>query len=94
MVAVYPSSFLDQTGQRRSNSAFATFSTAVTQAPYTLLIQTLKNTAQGNFSEVVERIGLDNLSKERQLIRSTRESFTAKTKSFNVCRLNHRGRSR
>ena len=75
VVAVYPSSFLDQTGQRRSNSAFATFSTAVTQAPNTLLIQTLKNTAQGNFFEVVERIGLDNLSKERQLIRSTRESF-------------------
>ena len=75
VVAVYPNSFLDQTGQRRSNSTFATFSTAVTQAPYTLLIQALKNTARGNFFEVVERIGLDNLSKERQLIRSTRESF-------------------
>ena len=75
VVAVYPSAFLDQTGQRRSNSTFATFSTAVTQAPYTLLIQALKHTAQGDFFEVVERIGLDNLSKERQLIRSTRESF-------------------
>jgi curli production assembly/transport component CsgG len=75
VVAVYPTSFLDQTGQRRSNSSFATFSTAVTQAPYTLLIQALKHTAQGDFFEVVERIGLDNLSKERQLIRSTRESF-------------------
>tara|TARA_R100000426_G_scaffold73619_2_gene51416 strand:- start:434 stop:1243 length:810 start_codon:yes stop_codon:yes gene_type:complete len=75
VVAVYPTSFLDQTGQRRSNSQYASFSTAVTQAPYNLLIQALKNTAQGNFFEVVERIGLDNLSKERQLIRSTRESF-------------------
>ena len=54
VVAVYPNSFLDQTGQRRSNSTFATFSTAVTQAPYTLLIQALKNTARGNFFEVVE----------------------------------------
>ena len=64
VVAVYPTSFLDQTGQRRSNSQYASFSTAVTQAPYNLLIQALKNTAQGNFFEVVERIGLDNLSKD------------------------------
>ncbi len=30
IVAVYPTSFTDQTGQRRSNNSFATFSTAVT----------------------------------------------------------------
>ena len=72
---MYANSFTDQTGQRRSNSSYASFSTAVTQAPYTLLIQALKNTGQGKFFEVVERIGLDNLSKERQLIRSTRETF-------------------
>ena len=29
IVAVYPSSFTDQTGQRKSNSSFALFSTAV-----------------------------------------------------------------
>jgi curli production assembly/transport component CsgG len=75
VVAVYGNSFTDQTGQRRSNSSYASFSTAVTQAPYTLLIQALKNTGQGKFFEVVERVGLDNLSKERQLIRSTRETF-------------------
>ena len=33
IVAVYPSAFTDQTGQRKSNSEFALFSTAVTQAP-------------------------------------------------------------
>ena len=33
IVAVYPASFTDQTGQRKSNSEFALFSTAVTQAP-------------------------------------------------------------
>ena len=43
IVAVYPSAFTDQTGQRKSNSEFALFSTAVTQAPYTLLIRALKH---------------------------------------------------
>jgi curli production assembly/transport component CsgG len=74
-VAVYPTSFTDQTGQRRSNSSFATFSTAVTQAPYAYLIRALKHAGKGNFFDVVERVGLDNLTKERQLIRSTRKDF-------------------
>ena len=74
-VAVYPTSFTDQTGQRRSNSEFATFSTAITQAPYAYLIRALQHTGNGQFFDVVERVGLDNLTKERQLIRSTRESF-------------------
>ena len=75
VVAVYPSSFTDQTGQRKSNSEFALFSTAVTQAPHTLLIRALKHASNGEFFRVVERIGLDNLTKERQLIRSAREQF-------------------
>ena len=79
-VAVYPTSFSDQTGQRRSNSQFATFSTAITQAPYAYLIRALKHAGGGNFFEVVERVGLDNVTKERQLIRSTRESFDEETK--------------
>jgi curli production assembly/transport component CsgG len=74
-VAVYATSFTDQTGQRRSNSQFATFSTAVTQAPHAYLIRALKHASSGEFFDVVERVGLDNLTKERQLIRSTRESF-------------------
>ena len=32
-IAVYPNSFKDLTGQRKSNSEFALFSTAITQAP-------------------------------------------------------------
>ena len=75
IVAVYPTSFTDQTGQRKSNSEFALFSTAVTQAPHTLLIRALKHASNGEFFRVVERIGLDNLTKERQLIRSAREQF-------------------
>ena len=75
VVAVYRDSFQDLTGQRKSNSSFAMFSTAVTQAPEALLIRALKHAANGQFFRVVERVGLDNLTKERQLIRSTRENF-------------------
>jgi curli production assembly/transport component CsgG len=76
IVAVYPSSFTDQTGQRKSNSSFALFSTAVTQQPSALLIRALKHASNGKFFRVVERVGLDNLTKERQLIRSAREQIT------------------
>ena len=69
IVAVYPTAFLDQTGQRRSNSTYASFSTAVTQAPSNLLIKALKDAGRGKFFTVVERVGLDNLTKERQIIR-------------------------
>ena len=75
VVAVYPSAFTDQTGQRKSNSEFALFSTAITQSPNTLLIRALKHAGNGQFFRVVERVGLDNLTKERQLIRSAREQF-------------------
>ena len=74
-IAIYPNSFRDLTGQRRSNSTFALFSTAVTQAPEAFLIRAFKHTANGNFFRVVERVGLDDLTKERQLIRSTRKEF-------------------
>lgn len=72
-LAVYLTSFTDLTGQRTSRDNFATFSTAITQAPYTYLIYAL---TQSNFFNVVERIGLDNLTRERQIIRSTREGFS------------------
>jgi curli production assembly/transport component CsgG len=76
VVAVYPNAFIDQTGQRKSNSSFALFSTAVTQAPSALLIRALKHSGNGQMFTVVERVGLDNLTKERQLIRSAREQLT------------------
>ena len=79
IVAVYPSSFTDQTGQRKSNSQFALFSTAVTQQPSALLIRALKHASNGKFFRVVERVGLDNLTKERQLIRSAREQLSVDT---------------
>ena len=75
IVAVYPTAFTDLSGQRKSNSSFAMFSTAVTQSPNSLLVHVLKHTADGNFFIVVDRMGLDNLTKERQLIRSTRDQL-------------------
>jgi curli production assembly/transport component CsgG len=75
VVAVYPTAFTDQTGQRKSNSEFALFSSAITQQPNALLIRALKHAGNGQFFRVVERVGLDNLTKERQLIRSAREQF-------------------
>jgi len=77
VVAVYADNFKDQTGQRRSNSQYATFSTAITLAPCAYLIRALKHS--GLF-EVVERVSLDSVTKERQLIRSTRETFDEKQK--------------
>ena len=77
VVAVYPTALTDQTGQRKSNSEFALFSTAITQQPNALLIRALKHAGNGQFFRVVERVGLDNLTKERQLIRSAREQFAS-----------------
>ena len=79
-IAIYPNSFRDLTGQRKSNSTFALFSTAVTQAPEAFLIRAFKHTADGKFFRVVERVGLDDLVKERQLIRSTRKEFKEEDK--------------
>jgi curli production assembly/transport component CsgG len=70
VVAVYK--FADYTGQRKSVDGIASFSTAVTMAPETYLIRALK---QSGFFRVVERNGLDHLTKERQLIRQTRKTF-------------------
>ena len=70
VVAVYK--FTDATGQRKSIDGYASFSSALTQAPETYLIRALK---QSNFFRVVERVSIDHLTKERQIIRSTREKF-------------------
>jgi curli production assembly/transport component CsgG len=71
VVGVY--SFTDKTGQRKENGTIAKLSSAVTQGGETLLIKSLQDAGNGNWFRVVERVGLDNLLKERQLIRSARE---------------------
>ena len=73
-IAVY--SFPDKTGQRKPNTKFSQLSTAVTQGPEVWVINGLR--AVGGHEPwfiVLERDGLDNLIKERQLIRSTRELY-------------------
>jgi len=70
VVAIYK--FEDLTGQRKSRDGIADFSSAITQAPEAYLIRALK---QSGFFKVVERKGLDHLTRERQLIRQTRTSF-------------------
>ena len=82
VIAVYAENFTDQTGQRRSNSTYATFSSALTQAPHAYLIRALKHAGseKNGFFEVVERVSLESVSKERQLIRSTRENFDEDSK--------------
>ena len=76
-IAVYE--FTDQTGQRKPNPKFSQLSTAVTQGPDVWVISALKAVSDGDWFKVVERKGLNNLVKERQLIRSTREQRAGKT---------------
>jgi curli production assembly/transport component CsgG len=76
VVAVY--AFQDKTGQRKSKDGIASFSTAVTQGAESFLIDALKTAANGKWFRVVERTSLDALVRERQIIRSTRESFAEK----------------
>ena len=68
-------SFVDKTGQRKPADNIANLSSAVTQGAEIYLIKALMDLADGNFFSVVERGGLDNLIKERQLIRNTRQKF-------------------
>tara|TARA_B100000902_G_scaffold366886_1_gene389010 strand:- start:912 stop:1760 length:849 start_codon:yes stop_codon:yes gene_type:complete len=79
VVAVY--SFPDETGQRKPSETLSSFSTAVTQGAVHILIEALRDAGKGNWFAVVERSGLDNLSKERQLVRNTFESYSGKEAS-------------
>lgn len=71
-IAVY--AFNDKTGQRKSSSN-SSLSSAVTQGAEVWVIKALQDVGNGSWFEVVERVGIDNLIKERQLIRQTREVY-------------------
>ena len=73
-VAVY--GFADKTGQMKPNEKLAVFSKAVTQGAEVFLIKSLQDSK--NWFRVVERVSLDNLIKERQLIRNQREAYEGK----------------
>jgi curli production assembly/transport component CsgG len=72
-IAVY--GFTDKTGQRKPSSTLSLFSTAVTQGAEAYLIKSLQEVGNRQWFTVVERVGLDNLLKERQMIKQTREIY-------------------
>jgi curli production assembly/transport component CsgG len=72
-VAVY--GFKDLTGQRKPSATLSLFSTAVTQGAESYLIKSLAEAGNRQWFTVVERVNLDNLLKERQMIKQTREIY-------------------
>jgi curli production assembly/transport component CsgG len=77
VAAVYD--FQDKTGQRMPSDRIAHISTAVTQGASEYVIKALREVGNGSWFKVVERVGLENLSRERQIIRQTRESVGDET---------------
>ena len=75
-VAVY--SFKDLTGQRRPSANFASFSSAVTQGAEPFLIKALEEVGQGQWFDVVERVNVDSLIKERTIIKQMRDAYEGK----------------
>lgn len=75
-VAVY--GFGDKTGQRKSMPNIASLSSAVTQGAESYLIKALQEVGDARWFTVVERVGLENLIKERQMIRQMREQYQGK----------------
>ncbi len=72
-VAVY--GFRDLTGQRKSQPLIASLSSAVTQGAENYLIKALQDVGEQRWFTVLERVGLENLIKERQMIRQMREQY-------------------
>lgn len=72
-IAVY--SFTDKTGQRKPSENFSNLSSAVTQGGHVWVIKALQDVGKCTWFDVVERVGMDNVIKERQLIRQTREIY-------------------
>lgn len=72
VAAVY--GYTDKTGQRKPSDKLANISFAVTQGAEVYVIKALQEVGQGKWFKVVERVGLDNLTKERQIIRQARDS--------------------
>ena len=75
-VAVY--NFRDMTGQRKASTMIAQLSSAVTQGADAYLVKSLQEVGSGRWFKVLERGGLDNIVKERQLIRQMRELYQGK----------------
>ena len=77
VVAVY--GFKDLTGQRKPSSNFASFSSAVTQGAEPFLMKALEEVGRGEWFDVVERVSVDSLIKERTIIKQMREAYEGKS---------------
>ena len=72
-VAVY--NFQDQTGQFKSSEGGQTLSKAVSQGGTSILLKALQDAGNRKWFQVIERENLDNLLKERQIIREMRRQY-------------------
>ena len=72
-VAVY--GFTDQTGQFKPSDTVQTLSRAVTQGATSILVKTLQDAGQRRWFQVIEREKLDNVLRERAVIREMRQSY-------------------
>ena len=75
-VAVYK--FTDLTGQRKPTATYASFSSAVTQGAEPFLINALQEVGKGAWFDVVERTNVDDLIKERTIIKQMRDAYDGK----------------
>ena len=76
-VAVY--SYPDLTGQLKPSETVTNNSRAVTQGAIWMLVKSLKDAGSGRWFKVIQRANLDNLLKERQIIRETRGKVAKQT---------------
>ena len=72
-IAVY--GFTDQTGQFKPSDTVQTLSRAVTQGATSILVKTLQDTGNRNWFQVIERERLDNVLRERAVIREMRANY-------------------
>lgn len=77
-VAVY--AFDDQTGQIKPQENVQTLSRAVSQGGAAILIKALRDSGGGSWFTVLERHGLDNLLKERQIIQEMRARYLGESR--------------
>jgi curli production assembly/transport component CsgG len=77
VVAVY--NYPDLTGQFKPTETVSTNSRAVTQGAVWMLVKALKDASGGQWFKVIQRANLDNLLKERQIIRETRTNYAKNT---------------
>ena len=78
-VAVYR--YDDRTGQFEASDTVQTLSRAVTQGASAILIKALQDAGSGAWFTVVERESLNNLLRERQIIRETRALYEGRNGS-------------